>query len=204
MGWGEGPAKEQTGWGGAPAEEQMGRGADTGARHSEAHGDRNKAGSDPGSGNGFSADAPYEPPAMLTREERLAKIKAAMAKLGTFPSRQALLENAKKVRTTAPPSLGTVYFTTVHSALLKHACNADSEAELTSFAALVALGNHDARPHIFGRRCCRKMRSAECGVRPKKRRPRQEASPSRGVRSRPCLWRTTSTAGTSPLPMLLP
>ena len=204
MGWREGPAKEQTGWGGAPAKEQTGWGADTGPGHSETQGDRNEAGSDPGSGNGYNADVPFEPPAMLTREERLAKIKAAMAKVGSFPSRQALLDNANKVRTTAPPSLGTVYFTTVHSALLRHACNTGSDSELTPFAAIVALGKHIALPHISVQRCCRKMRSAERGVRSRKRRPRREASPSRGVRSRPCSWRTTSTAGTGPPPMLLP
>ena len=139
MGWGEPPAKaveEQVGWGEAPAvavKEQMGWGepaaeaaqeawgADTGPRHSERQhtaggghdGEHNKGGSDPGSGNDYSSYAAFEPPAILTREERLAKIKAAMAKVGTIPTRKALLENANKVRLTACPYLGAVYLTTL-------------------------------------------------------------------------------------------
>lgn len=38
-----------------------------------------------------------EPPTMLTREERQAKLKAALAKLGPVRSRQEFMDNAKKV-----------------------------------------------------------------------------------------------------------
>ena len=217
MGWGEPPAKaveEQMGWGEPPAEAAKDAwGANTGPRHSErqhtageGHGDEhNEGNSDPGSGHGYSSYAAFEPPAMLTREERLAKIKAAMVKVGNIPSRKALLENANKVRLTARPFLGAVYLTTFYPAVLRHACNTDSEAELTPVAACVALGKHNnvARPHVSDERCCRGMRSVERGVRPSKRRPRREASPS-GAKLRAHSSRTTSRAGVTPPLMPLP